>query len=665
MKALLIVVPALLLSLSSRAVMSPDPPEYNPSAEAFAQALAAARDNDWDRLEHLEEALGHDHPLRGYLDFHRLRAALPDIPATEVRAWQTRHADLPLSQAIENVALSRYGRVGDWQAINALRDQPPYRSELQCIWWRARYQQDRDAALAGAARIWLSGHSLPDTCDALFDLAVRAGVIDNALIFERASLAFRENNAGLMRYLHSLLDSHWRPASSWLQRLHRQPEAVLNLPDGMPGAQRQALTAAALHRMADTDTPAALEIIQRLDEHRLTLEEAARTDIEHRIAWFSIVRALPETRHWLNNWLALHGTPELLEQRARRAVIEQDWSGVSAWVTRLPMDTQADARWQYWLGRAWQERGETQLAGEAWQRAADQRNFWGFLAADQLGQAYRLNDQTILTSAVAANHPALVRIRILRQAGEPELAMNEWRQLIRHSDADSVSRYNAHALQSGWYEMTVQGALQAGRLDALAWRFPAAYRDSFMARARALDADPWLMMAVARRESAFNPLAVSPAGALGLMQLMPGTARQVSRWLGQRAPSRESLFDVETSIHLGGTYLATLLERYQGNRLLALAAYNAGPHRVDRWLEARTGENNMPHDVWIESIPFHETRNYVQAVLTYRALLTSLADNSPDRHIRLLHDHERESGYGIALRPVSPMDQTGMELAQR
>lgn len=623
-------------------------------------ALAAARAHDWDRLEALEKQFRRQHPLQGYLDFHRLDASLPDARPSEVKAWQRRHADLPLGDTVERVALSRYGEAEDWQAIRQLRDSPPAHLSLQCHWWQAHYSQRRDEALAWASEVWLSGESRPASCDPLFDSARSAGVIDGDAIWERMQLAFRAGNMTLVRYLNSLPENPNQLAGEWLQRVYRQPQRVLGLPAQLTDSQAQAVTAAGLYRLAATDTSAALTLLENSQQHNLKISETGRAEVERRIAWYSTIRDLPENRRWLNNFVALKGHGELLEQRARRAIIEQRWSEVSAWVARMPVETQQSSRWQYWLGRAWQEQGVEDLSQEALKNAAGQRSFWGFLAAEQIQATPALNDILPQATAASPSHPTLERITLLRDANEPRLAMNEWRALIQQSDSEQRAAFTSYALQAGWYELSVEGALQTNNMDALGWRFPPAYQDRFFRAAEQIDADPWLMMAVARRESAFNPQAISPAGAMGLMQVMPATARQVSRWLGNGAPGPDALFDIDTSISLGGTYLAVLLERYQQNRLLALAAYNAGPHRVDSWLP----EQEMPFDVWIESIPFRETRDYVQAVLIYRSLLATLNNNS-NKPEPLLLAGERDTDYQLALRPQRAMESAAMELAKR
>ena len=158
--------------------------------------------------------------------------------------------------------------------------------------------------------------------------------------------------------------------------------------------------------------------------------------------------------------------------------------------------------------------------------------------------------------------------------------------------------------------------------------------------------DPYLLMAITRRESAYNPVALSPAGARGLMQLMPGTATQVSRQLGLNDPGPYGVLEPELNIRLGSTYLRDKLNRYRGNRLAATAAYNAGPGRVDQWLGTHSMES---FDLFVESIPFRETRDYVQAVLSYRVIFESLTNGGSSEGVSLLNETEQAVRYDRAL----------------
>ena len=143
--------------------------------------------------------------------------------------------------------------------------------------------------------------------------------------------------------------------------------------------------------------------------------------------------------------------------------------------------------------------------------------------------------------------------------------------------------------------------------------------------------EPALALSIARQETELNPLAVSRAGARGLMQLMPATAKKVAGWIGEPFDQNRLLTDWRYNVRLGETYLARRVADYGGSYVMAAAAYNAGAGRVDEWV-ATFGDPRLPGvDMidWIENIPFEETRNYVQRVMeglyVYRTRLSGHA----------------------------------------
>ena len=135
-----------------------------------------------------------------------------------------------------------------------------------------------------------------------------------------------------------------------------------------------------------------------------------------------------------------------------------------------------------------------------------------------------------------------------------------------------------------------------------------------MNHATTRELDPSIIYGVMRRESLFDPFAKSRVGALGLMQLMPSTAKNVANSLGMKKLKQSDILKVDNNINLGTKYFRTVMNRFDNNVSLAAAAYNAGPGNVRKWLPRESG---MPADLWVETVPFNETRNYVQAVLAY------------------------------------------------
>ena len=180
----------------------------------------------------------------------------------------------------------------------------------------------------------------------------------------------------------------------------------------------------------------------------------------------------------------------------------------------------------------------------------------------------------------------------------------------------------------GWHSRAIATASGTGLSNDLALRFPLPWRDAFERLSLEARVDPTLAYGVARSESLFMPDVASAAGAIGLMQLMPATGRDTARLARIPYRGQHSLVDPETNIALGTRYLGRMLERFDNNPALAAAAYNAGPHRVEDWLPQ---EMQLPADVWIDTIPFRETRRYVRRVLASDTVFDWRINEQPKR----------------------------------
>lgn len=614
---------------------------------AMRQALEAARNQQWSKVD---QAAIEDHILAGYVEYHRLRGQLPNVAPDVVNAYLERHADSPLSDWMRGVAQVSYGDTGRYDAVLAVSDGEPRGTIRQCHYYTALLDREPEMAAQGGLELWLTGRSQPNECDTLFDTLRHRGEIGGQAIWQRQMLAWQNGEDGLMRYLSRMLPANWDDAQDALERLKRDYAAITRVPVavGPEGAGGAALFTAAMHNFTRADTEAALEAWRKIGPH-LSLSDEQRHAIERDLAFYSMVREVDNNRGWVDEALPRLADGELLELRVRRALAERDWDHVIHWVHQMPDDPRQDARWQYWLGRALEQLGDPQTARKAYAAAADQRSFFGFAAADRLQQPYALNlERATFNEAYrreVANWPVVRRAEALQRIGEPGLARSEWYAAIERASEAEAKALADYALSHGRYVTLVQTTIAADLWDALDWRFPAAYRDEFQRWGEATGVDPFLLMGIARRESAFNNQAVSPVGARGLMQLMPGTAAQVSNQLGIAHPSQAELFEPELNIRLGSAYIRDMLNRYSGNRLAATAAYNAGPGRVDRWLREAPEE----FDLFVESIPFRETRAYVQAVLAYQVIFASLAQHGDTRGIAMLTPAERQGDYDASL----------------
>ena len=629
---------AALLSLSTLGCAQPADKD-----SAFQAALEAGRANDWSAFDQLLATVDTSHPLMDYLMFHELRRDLPDVPAHAFTRYQAAYPNSPLPQDLLRVAQVAYGKAEQWQDFLTITPSAPSNIERKCYYLQAKKAQGEVSyAMRETLTIWHFGHSRPSSCDPLFDYALEKGHIKDEDIWARQVLAFKANQSGLMRYLNGLYSSdRYQDAGDQLRRVHSAPSITTQQAKQFPSHARDTLVSLAVQRWAQRDNLAASEWISNYPQRRWK-NDALRAEAEERVVWYSIIRGNSENRAWVDAWLTDNPIAELVDQRARLAVVEQDWPALLTWVQALPVDQQSSSRWLYWQARAHQALDRPDHANQLIAEAAQHRNFFGMLAAEQLAVPFAMHTADYQPADIDVD---LRRIELLQQLGLDSAAWREWRWLLAQHDADVQQHLGYLALTKGWYDLAVEASIRAQAWNTLPIRFPAAHRSQFFTSAAQHNVDPWLSMAIARRESAFNPRAQSPAGALGIMQLMPGTANMMAREAGLARPDREALFDTSLNIDLGSRYLAQVLSDFGNNRILALAAYNAGPHRVTDWLERH--QDPLPADVWIEAIPFRETRDYVQAVLTYRALMLSM--HTDTSMVRLLTPGEIGTGYYVAL----------------
>jgi soluble lytic murein transglycosylase len=267
---------------------------------------------------------------------------------------------------------------------------------------------------------------------------------------------------------------------------------------------------------------------------------------------------------------------------------------------------------------------------------ADLRDYYGYLAADRLHRGYDLHarpspDDGKLQASMAAE-PGMIRAHELFDCDMADDAAAEWTAALGSADA-AVKIQAAHlASRWGWYAESITVLAQAGEWDDVRLRYPRPYADAVAEAAKLADVPADWILGVMRQESLFRKDAVSRADARGLMQMLPVTAAAVARRWHLPPPRKDALFDPSVAVPLGAAYLHELLDRRAGQIVLALAAYNAGPSPLIRWLPLKP----MDADVWIENIPYGETRAYVQHILEHIVAFAFVRGAEPPRLEALL-----------------------------
>ncbi|RWT31199.1 transglycosylase SLT domain-containing protein [Aeromonas caviae] len=584
----------------------------------YRQAHEAVRANDQVKFSQLRARLIH-YPLLPYLDYYQLAFRPGAADYNDVTRFIRQHGDTPQSNRLERSYLTYLAQSQQWSQFLRFYPAKPSSTDLLCQHYQARYYTGHQSeALQEAGKLWLSGQSRPDACDPLFQLWQQAGLRTQEKIWERMNLAFEAQNPNLIRHLGAQLGSGMKGYGDQMIALYDQPVRAMNPANFTAAPPSRHLLSLGLARYANQEPDAVLRQLGEM-ARRFGLNHAEVSRVEKAAARRLLLDRSSDQRAWLDTALVRLKDPELVELRARLAIWEQDWRGLEGWVKRMPMGLQKEDRWRYWMARSLEKQGRQKPARDLYLETASLRGFYGFMAAQRTGVPYRMKNQSVAQKvpdwqSASRRWPFLLRVRELLAMNEITAARSEW---IHNMDRNSVAQrleFGHIALNQGWHELAILSSIRAEAWDALDLRFPLPLKRTFSQMAQERTMNTSLLYAISRQESALYPLAQSPVGARGLMQLMPATARETAGKLGVPYRNEQQLFDPAMNIRLGSAYLKRLLDVYDGNRILAAAAYNAGPGRVKRWREQ---SDNKPMDVWVESIPYRETRNYVQNVLSF------------------------------------------------
>lgn len=593
--------------------------------QKYTQAQKALNTKNSGEYQRLIKQLQH-YPLLPYLEYQELTDRLITLPKTEVQSFFTRYPDSYLSERLTHRWLRTLAQRERWNDYLSFYDKRLTDPELACLNVRARLETGDKTALNDVAVLWNIDKAQSKSCDPVFEEWKKAGMMTPELIWERHKKAVKSGNKSMASYLSNLLPATTRPAAVLMQEVEANPRLLKQTARfSKQSVQMKAVILRGLEKLASTDAKEALSLWHQYDAQQLFSDED-RIDIKYEIA----LRLLRQD-HELDAEKLVASTPnltrtDLLEWLLRESLRKQDWERVNEWLSRLPDDARNSERWRYWQARTMEQLDIKEVNGETpiaiYQSVAPARSFYGFLAADKTGGTYHLLDKPLVVTEeqvrAVENSQGMQRAREFFMRGELAAASREYFHSARRMPVEQMVIAGRLAEKWGWYRHGIQLMAEAQSWDELQVRFPIVYKDHVNRAAKQTSVNPLFIFAVTRQESAFMHDAKSTAGAVGLMQLLPETAKHTAKKNGLSF-SPNDLITPEKNIALGSRYLNHLLDVFDGNRILAAAAYNAGPSRVKKWLN-KEKNTQLPYDVWIEAIPYKETRGYVQNVLSFSVI---------------------------------------------
>lgn len=587
----------------------------------YASALQALRNGQMERFRELREKLD-GYALRGYLDYERLRERLAVTPAAEVARFLEDNRYAAVSEPIRRKWLRQLATRGEWELFLKHYQELDDDAELACVRLSRLIATSESQAglMQEVEKLWLTGRRLPAVCEPVFAAWQKAGHMTSELIWARIRLAMERRSASLAADLARYLEAKDRV---WVNRwvaMHNNPVHELgHIGYAVETPVARMIVKHGIVRLAVRDAEGAVERWERLKAKYQFFGEDDNYVLRH-AGIIAAQNHSPQALRWLAS-VSADPSDELLHLwRVRAALRAGDWEAARRFISALPEAMQRESQWSYWRARSLELAGEKREAEQIYRQLAAQRDYYGFLAADRLGAAYAMQHAPVEATPEEVStmlaRPGIQMARELYHLGYIVDARRQWSWTTRRMNNRELAVAAVIAGEWGWHDRAILTVSKSGHLDDLELRFPILYRDLIEQNADHHGLDPGWIYGVVRQESAFVPDARSPVGALGLMQLMPATGRLTGRKLNLPIRGTQTLLDIENNLMLGAGYLREVLGRNKGHQTLATASYNAGPNRVITWLP----EQMLDAEVWVETIPFNETRDYVKNVLAFAAV---------------------------------------------
>jgi soluble lytic murein transglycosylase len=555
-----------------------------------------------------------DYPLYQYLRYQWLKDHTDQTD--QVLAFLSTYKDTRYAPSLRSKWLDYLAEHEQWNDfIKYYEVSEGSADDCQPQW--AQYQTGKQQqALGEAKRLWILGKAIKKKCQPLFSALVNSALLTPDLIWQRFESALQKNNLAVAQSTSLLLKQTERSnADNWLQ-LHQKPEMIDESRFWLEKNEKTGrLFAHTVARLANSDLERAITAWV-VKKSSFALDAQIADQVERKLGLALLDKKDSRSYDHLNKILLPDENDRTAKIRA--ALVEQNWPHVSSAVAGLTFAERQEPKWQYWLARALQETSNKQQAAAIYTTLSKDRSFYGFLAADTVNTPYQITDQPVKLDKDALkllseerDFKACQEFKWLSKDLE---ARRQWQFAIKNLSKEKLQVAAKLAQQWQWDQIAITTLVKADYWDDMALRFPVSYLSEVQSSADKNNLDAALLFGLMRQESMLDKNAVSSMGAKGLMQLMPETARTVARTLHEPWRSDSDLFNPEFNINYGGYYFRDLLNRFGGHVAIAGAAYNAGPNRAKKWLPITSA---VPADIWIETIPFKETRKYVSTVLSY------------------------------------------------
>lgn len=580
----------------------------------YLKAELGKWDVNWTSYQKTLDGLN-GYPLKPYFEQSQLMKNFALKNENKISDFLNEYQGTPLDGPLRRSWLSHLSRY-KYKSRYLQYFKTPMNSKYTCLYHQ--YQLDQGIALGEVlpqvTKLWLVGESQPKECDGLFRLWQKHGYQSNELVWQRAMLAQKKRQYILVKYLLKQLPKDEQYLVKLWKAIKAEPKVVQDLAKFHKGSKQETqIIIDGINRLVWQDELLALDVYQQAKQQgrfsplqqelvlKPLITAISRSDNDKAQTWFNS----------LDEDLIHSGA---MQWRMARDLRNINYQEVQNQYQQLRPKQQKTRQWQYWHARTLQLTDKPIEANKVYSQLAKQRSYYGFLAAARIGDNGVINHQSLVFSAEQKQkllaHSAWQRALELYKLNRLTAARREWNYWMSQLTTEETLIAAKLAYQQGWFDRGIYTLSQVGAINDMDIRFPMPYSDQFSQFSKQYSINVAWAYAIARKESLFMSDASSSVGALGIMQVKPITAGYINK----AKLNRWQILEVDTNVKLGINYLSYLMAKFDNNIVLATAAYNAGPGKVERWLKA---EPNLSADAWIETIPYKETREYVKSVLAY------------------------------------------------
>ncbi|GGY24599.1 lytic transglycosylase domain-containing protein [Pseudoduganella albidiflava] len=594
--------------------------------DAFLLLRDSVRRNDATKAEFYAARLS-DYAIPSYVDYYRLKSHFTAATSAEILAFLQRYEGTAIADRLRNDWLLELGRKREWALFDqqyplfVLKDD----TQVKCYALLSRLSKGENVA-TDARTLLIYPPYYGEGCSALIASLAQTGQFSQEDLWAQVRLAGETKATGPARRTIMLLNGSDKKIAQAID----VPAVVLAKGVGDTKADREVFLVA-LGRAARTSVKLSVLALEKALP-RLTPQEQA-------IGWANIALPAsyavdPETSGY---WRRANGAPLSIDQhqwRTRYALRDGNWQLVRDYLAAMPAQLRQDPTWVYWQARTFVALAGGRMTPEAqflYQSIADREDYYGLLAAEELGRTVTIPAPgapvTAQEIAAIATNPGIRRALKFFDMRLRFEGLREWNWEVRHLSDRELIAAAEYARQHHILDRMVYTSERTRALADYTHRYPAPHDEIMRPTTNTLGLDRAWVYGLIRQESRFVMNAQSSAGASGLMQVMPSTGRWVANKIGLTNFVQDMLTDVRTNILLGANYMNMVLGSMDGSQVLATAAYNAGPGRLRSWRSKL--DKPMDATVFIESIPYSETRGYVKNVMTNATYYAALFEGRP------------------------------------